>query len=43
MRAKAIQLVITTLFTPVVFGQPPAADNQGRVFHFTHTETAQEL
>jgi hypothetical protein len=43
MRAKAIQLVITTLFTPVVFGQSPAADNQNRVFHFTHTETAQEL
>ncbi|MBI3681762.1 MAG: hypothetical protein HY235_15380 [Acidobacteria bacterium] len=43
MRAKAIQFLIAALLASVASGQPPAEVNLDRVFHFTHTETAQDL
>ena len=43
MRTKAIKFVITALFASVASGQPPAEENLDRVFHFIHTETAQDL
>lgn len=43
MRAKAIQFVITALFASVASGQPPSEEYLDRVFHFTHTQTVQDL
>jgi hypothetical protein len=43
MHAKAIAFLITALLATVASGQTPAPDNVDRVFHFTYTDTAQDL
>ena len=43
MRVKAIAFLISALLAAVASGQTPAPANVDRVFHFTYTETAQDL
>lgn len=43
MRAKTMKFTIAALLASAAFGHPPAEENLDRVFHFTRTETVEDL